>query len=353
MIEVALCKDLQSSDNRVWIDFPASRYDLKDAKARLRLENLDDAYIIFCEADGVPNLECALETLCGGHANIAELNFLMTSIETLSPEQRGIFNGMLSGGTPEDLKTLINMTYATDRVIVAGNIETASDLGKFLVENELVDFPDEVLPYLDYGKLGEERLAEAGTGITGGTYYEFDFTELPKVYDGVTLPELPEEGLIFRVELTAREGFLSTVLALPTIDEEIIDALEFVGAEAPGEDAVTVLKCQIASLKHIGEWCVGLEQLNDLACQIDGMSEREFVKFLAVAWYERLMPYSGDPADASGVAFQRLLACAEQLDRYDFTPEVTKQDVGDYGFVRARAPVMDIAQVNEPKLGGM
>ena len=59
-------------------------------------------------------------------------------------------------------------------VCVVNGIQNERQLGEFLVENELFDvsFPDEVLPYLDYAKIGREHMQTYQGKLIQGAYVE-------------------------------------------------------------------------------------------------------------------------------------------------------------------------------------
>ena len=139
-----------------------------------------------------------------------ELNFLANRLAQLSENEITVMHAVVSDfvkGDEDDLvsvRDLINMTYGLSSVSVISNVSNDEELGEFVIDNELHStveaVPEEFRHLLDKEKLGRvQRAADDGVYI-GNTYVLAGEFELPKVYDGITLPEsAPEQWYAFRL----------------------------------------------------------------------------------------------------------------------------------------------------------
>jgi hypothetical protein len=215
MIDVVLRREL--SDTGFKMKLPASRYDEIEAKATLGVDSLDDVYIEYSTSSGAgtawdyPNIAQALARVSRSDNHWNELNFLAHRLREMPSTEHFKLNGALPGLRRTEMADIINMTYAADGFKCANNIRDAYDVGRYLVEGRRIEAPAELLPFLDYGKIGTEWLKRDGVNLENRFFFEFDPDGIPEVYDGDTLPELSRDDTIFHVLLLARDAYGDTI----------------------------------------------------------------------------------------------------------------------------------------------
>ena len=217
----------------------------------------------------------------------------------------------------------INCTYGLDAVPVYP-CKNAEEYGTVVLENDFLEEPEEI-PYELYDLLDNEKVGKLMQDREGGVfvdgYYAVSSSYEPQlVYDGV-LPETMDEWL-FKLEVTVMDG-----------DGPVEDMLETLTLPA-GEERIKELEDKFG--KPVSEWvwlslgsepCTfdndsinnakGVEQLNELAITLSGMSRIELAKFKAVMETEQ-------PHDVSG-----MIDISASLDDYEFDPSAI--DFKDYG----------------------
>ena len=162
-------------------------------------------------------------------ASLDELNFLAKRLISLNEDERNIIKGIATKVIPTDedeivsIRDLINMTYGTGIVSVVSNVTNDEQLGEFVIENELQDeialVPEGATHLLDKEKIGRIQRAADGGVYVGNLYVCADHFEMPKVYDGITLPEVePEPWFAFRL----------LVAEPPQGDEPNVEAAEWI-----------------------------------------------------------------------------------------------------------------------------
>jgi hypothetical protein len=162
---------------------------------------------------------------------LAELNFFAQRLSKMTDNDLLLFRACVKmEDSPPDMQRLINLTYNLQECVIASAVGNDEALGKFLVENDMVDslmdVPDEVLEYLDYGKVGKTRREDESGVFISGVYVAKPSDEFREVYDGKHLPEQPAESFgVFRLMLQKGsmepEKETNAWLALPAKQEDI------------------------------------------------------------------------------------------------------------------------------------
>ena len=208
MIELSLEHPTMRQVQFGTLHLPAPDYEIRDVLQRMRSTRdmlLPREYTIYnCEI--VPQLnELHLDS-----ATVDELNFLAKRLLSLNEDERNILGGvaskkvLLEEGKAITIQDLINMTYGTGTVSVISNVGNDEQLGAFVIESELQEdvasVPENATYLLDKEKIGRLQRELDGGVYVGNLYVCTEHFEMPKVYDGVTLPEVePEEWFAFRL----------------------------------------------------------------------------------------------------------------------------------------------------------
>lgn len=277
------------------LNLPATDYEIRDAIQRARGINSKEGYsgISIVSCANLPELtDIRLDT-----ATIQEINFFAKRLDTLSEEEKVILQALLQqryqNGKYEDgisMKELINLTYDLDNVMIASNITNDTELGRFVIENELNDdinsIPQTALYLLDKSQIGQMQRE-----IDGGVYIDNYYIctgnyEDQEVYDGEHLPQTTEDTYwVFRLKTYDRNKEISTI-ELPIGFEEA----EKIKEELSNHKAV-INECDSIipqiDFKLIDN-SFNICTLNQLAYRIKNMSEQEQIKFKAVIETENI-----------------------------------------------------------------
>ena len=185
------------------------------------------------------------------------------------------------------------------------------------MENGFREFPDEVIPYLDFARIGREHLSENTCGFIGNTYCEHT-DDIAEVYDCVTPPEWREPDFIFQVELAdpdhTASGDQIVKLSLPAGGNDIAAALDTLSVQSLSD--CVIVNGQSGIERFAGLLSVETDPAarNSLAGRITAMSDTEYIKFLAVAEHQ-LAQYGSESVES-------MCDLAARLDDFIFNPEI-------------------------------
>lgn len=285
------------------LSLPATEYEIRDALQRVRMTGRmpipDQISIYDCRA--IPQLDgCRLDS-----PTLDELNFLAKRLVGLNENEQNILNAMIplfvKGDEDEivSIKDLINLTYGLDSVSVLSNITNDEQLGEFVIESgmqeDVASIPENALYLLDKKQIGKLQRAMDGGVYSGNLYVCTDHFEMPKVYDGISLPEeKPEPWFAFRL----------LVDNLPDDEEPTVDSGKWISLpmtksemhQAAGDlDVRSLTDCVYydfeSSIPQIDAYDFSYMQdimkLNEIAIHMAEMSPEEQIKFKAVLEAEK------------------------------------------------------------------
>ena len=221
------------------------------------------------------------------------LNALAEKIEGMDWQQRDLLWGALDCESIGSLDKVLDVADHLDQYELFKDIRCDRDLGAHLVEAGWKDFPEHVLPYLNYAAIGLEYRSEHGGSFNGGGYVR-------KKDDGLQM-EAGSKDPILTVRLYAPETKTPCSLDLPAPDGMLEQAMRTMGisdlaeADIHGiEDHICLLNCADPM-----DWS-NVETLNELARLIDSWLDagQDWTKFKAVCeavqpdtWQEMLASY--------------------------------------------------------------
>lgn len=189
---------------------PAEDYEIRDAMQQLRAIGREDSvWISILECSDLP----MLENVRVDSPTLDELNFFAKRLVFLTDEEQLVLRAVSGraisadpAGVLVNMKDLINMTYGLDTVMIASNVGNDEQLGQFVIEEEInedvASIPENALYLLDRKQIGRlQREIDGGVYVNGFYVVAGDY-EMPKVYDGKTLPhEEPSEWFAFRLHI--------------------------------------------------------------------------------------------------------------------------------------------------------
>lgn len=129
---------------------------------------------IYCGSETTNVLTENFEKLPREEVDVFQLNELFCRFDKLPEEMQRVYDLTLQLKEPRNVKEMIDLMGHLPEVCVVNGIQNESQLGEFLVENELFDvsFTDEALPYLDYAKIARTHMKFNNGKIIKGIYVE-------------------------------------------------------------------------------------------------------------------------------------------------------------------------------------
>ena len=208
------------------------------------------------------------------------LNELAASIEQMTDREIDIFAGALYAESINGLDDVLRLSQHLNDYVILPNINTETELGRFLVDSGYKDFPKEVQPYLDYRAIGAEYYADNGGAFGPGGY----------VRRKSSLEQEPvRKDAIITLHM-ATPSIYNFTLDLPATEEEMERAKYRLGVENFVQAKIIQVeysKPYLADL--VPKDCICVEDANELALGIEEMQQRdgELLKFLAVLSVEQ------------------------------------------------------------------
>lgn len=319
-----LSRENQFSDGYLYrsLELPAQEHEIRDALQQLRQRSADISpdQIAIYNSRYIPQLEDKRFD----SPTIDELNFFAKRLAAMDENDMAIMQALCSRYIKDDdelvsIKDLINMTYGLDSVSVLSNVTNDEQLADFVIENEMQDdvasVPESARYLLDKAKIGKLQREMDGGVYSGKLYVCTDHFEMPKVYDGKTLPESPHEPWF---------AFKLQVAQAPQSDEPFAEPTEWITLPMTEEAMKEVAKrLNASSLKELVYYefessvpqittddftqMLDIEKLNALAFTMAEMSPDEQITFKAALEAER----------KHGINLDDILNISNNLHRYE------------------------------------
>ena len=175
------------------LHFPTNTEEVQSLLKRIGVDGVrcQEYFIISFDSDIL-----GLYDYLGEYENIDELNHLAHLLKELSPSERETLEAVMDSGQHcGSVQDLISLTQNLDCYDLHPGVTDDETLGRIYVEDmELLDVPDNVLPYFDFEAYGRDmRINEGGHfAPTGYLTRSGDFKE---VYHGIE--DIPAEHRIF------------------------------------------------------------------------------------------------------------------------------------------------------------
>lgn len=306
------------------LDLPAKDYEILDAHQRARSFTAAAGYqdIVITRCDALPQLtDVRLDC-----PTMEELNFLASRLESLSEDEQivlqAVFQKYQEEGKFDDvasMKDLINMTYGLDQVCIVGGVWNDSDLGHFVIDNEMDDdilaMPQAAVDLLDAESVGRKfRMGEGGIFVNNH-YVPTATYEMPEIYDGEKLPgkEYPDPWYAFRLKIAGppdkepEENAQWISLPIDKGDRQL--AAYQHGANSIEECICYEMESSIPQIS--AEHFDGMHEfakLNCVAYHLSEMVSEEEAKYKAILELEK-------PTDMDGI-----LDCVRNMRNYEMEP---------------------------------
>lgn len=324
VMTLELSRENQFSDGYLYrsLELPAQEHEIRDALQQLRQRSADISpdQIAIYNSRYIPQLEDKRFD----SPTIDELNFFAKRLAAMDENDMAIMQALCSRYIKDDdelvsIKDLINMTYGLDSVSLLSNVTNDEQLADFVIENEMQDdvasVPESARYLLDKAKIGKLQREMDGGVYSGKLYVCTDHFEMPKVYDGKTLPESTHEPWF---------AFKLQVAQAPQSDEPFAEPTEWITLPMTEKAMKEVAKrLNASSLKELVYYefessvpqittddftqMLDIEKLNALAFTMAEMSPDEQITFKAALEAER----------KHGINLDDILNISNNLHRYE------------------------------------
>ena len=324
VMTLELSRENQFSDGYLYrsLELPAQEHEIRDALQQLRQRSADilpDQIAIY-NSRYIPQLEDKRFD----SPTIDELNFFAKRLAAMDENDMAIMQALCSRYIKDDdelvsIKDLINMTYGLDSVSVLSNVTNDEQLADFVIENEMQDdvasVPESARYLLNKAKIGKLQREMDGGVYSGKLYVCTDHFEMPKVYDGKTLPESTHEPwFAFKLQVTqapqSDEPFAEPTewITLPMTEKAMKEVAKRLNASSLKELVYYEFESSVPQITTDDfTQMLDIEKLNALAFTMAEMSPDEQITFKAALEAER----------KHGINLDDILNISNNLHRYE------------------------------------
>lgn len=234
------------SPSEVWLDLPASPYELKDALERMNVNSWQN---VSMEVDEFLDFEFVQASLPSS-VDLPKLNALTEALAAMGEHQKLAFCGLLLSepNGPKSYERLLDLADSAEDCCIAESVADDAQLGRFYCDNGFIPItdtvPEDAYELLGFQKLGRQaREAEHGSYVYGN-YVVLDGEVRHKDRD-FTMKE-PDYTVLMQVQNVTTNSV--TELRLPAEPYEMEEALDRIGAETWSETVCRCLDCEVPRL---------------------------------------------------------------------------------------------------------
>lgn len=161
-----LYENTEKPINQVWLTFPLSGKEKAEQKmlGLTKGHEKEDSisFRIVKVESPVPNLGQYLPA----DGRFQEISQLAGKIERMSQEEQVLFSGILDCCSVSAIEDVLQAADSLPLYDFFPGVTCSRQLGGYVVENGIMEFPKEVWPYLDYLGIGEEYYASHSCAYT-------------------------------------------------------------------------------------------------------------------------------------------------------------------------------------------
>lgn len=316
-----LLSNRQKPEKKEWFTFPMGAPCIEHAGLE-RLRELASVPESGAAADlvvrdlisPIRNLHCFVPE----DATPEQLNTLAIKIGYMGPEEQVCFEGALDLNSMAGMEDVLRIADELDQYEMLLDVSSMVELGRYLVNNGVVEFPEAVCPYLDFEKIGIEYDANHG-GVFKGTSYVTRKEDAPEQALDADRPQ------VFKVHLyTSKVGDTMPGpyrLILPACEERLEQVKKLIGVEDFAHARIEQVEYPLTGLQeHLGAAdCPSVETLNALAEEVEEILQTDGQLLKLCGVLEAEQPQTIDEA----------LRIARSLDDYERVPCGQRPD--EYG----------------------
>ena len=250
-MRVYLCgQDWTESHEEMYMDLPATPWELVDALEKLNLVCEGDLYL---QAEEYYDFDF-IQGFIPESTSLSRLNELCTVLDGMDEQDRIGFRGLLQSSAFFDrfnlgFDRLMDLALAKDCYHIAADVSSDEQLGHFLCQNGFIEateeLPEKVYNLLDFQKIGKDfRMAEHGA-YADGCYVAPD-GDIP--HQEIPYGISPPEYIVMLDVVNKGDASKRWPLALPSVPAEMDSVLKRAGAESWSEVDCLCVDCQVPQL---------------------------------------------------------------------------------------------------------
>jgi hypothetical protein len=328
-----------NDDEGVYLKLPSSPAEIREAFSELDAISTDTSTTKITEAiSNVYNLGNYLKRVNVEKPDeLEKITALAVKLQTMDRDTCLKFEGVLDANSVNGIDDILRLSDMLDEYALLPDAANGSTLGKYLVKNGIVVFPENVQPYLDYQIIGSEFYADHGGSFCRGGY-AVRKDELPERFLNVESEQKQKSVILLRLR-ASRGGHqtpIDTTLTLPATDEALERTKQKLGISEFAEAQIVTVDYVFPYFATIvPQDCISVEDVNELALSIEQMNQTdgEMLKYLAALDAEKpetfgdalriaidLDDYERVPSDNEGygrMVLERLVADGDITNEID------------------------------------
>ena len=182
-----------------WVEMPTTPEHLQEVFDRIGIGSKDEfgqtyEEFFITDYDDYSNIHITKDF--GEYANLDELNYLASKLDSMSEGQYQAFSAAVdSGNYGTEISDYINLAESVADIRLIPDIETDADYGRYIVETGYINVPDDLRPYIDYERIGRDWSYDG----TMTSYGYLENSEIRQTYDGNPV-NVPKEYRIIIAE---------------------------------------------------------------------------------------------------------------------------------------------------------
>ena len=314
-------------DEGVYLKLPATQAEIEEAFGWLDEISPDAPSRITEAVSNVYNLGSYLKNVDADNpVELEKLSALATKLQTMDRDSCFKLEGVLDANSVNGLDDILRLADALGDYALLPDAHNGGNLGKYLVDNEIVAFPESVRPYLDYQVIGQEFYADHGGAFCRGGY-AVRWDELPEQFRQTS--DWQEDAYPILLRLTT--AHTAADLPLPATDEALEQAKRELGIDEFAEARLAVVDYTYPYLAQmIPRDGITVDDANALAeaiLQIN-QTDGELLKYLSVLEIEQ------------PETFSQALELASNIDNYERMP-AGPEEYGRQTLFRAGHEILD------------
>lgn len=296
------------------LSLPAHQEAVRDAFQRARLKE-GEPYLLDRGGCWPGFIESVLD--CYNHT-LEELNLLAYKLTQMTEKQIEVYEGVLKALPERNMKQVINGLYNLERFEFLPGIRCDNDIGEMTIDNDLdpilKDLPGDIYLLLNTEKVGAYIREKENGVFTSRGYCYCVSDQWQEVYDGKQLPEQveihPSQFSLYLVPkgIEAEDLGAGAWLELPYDEASKIQVLENLGLESFKQCRIAKVHTAAPLFEQLAGRDHCIDRWNDFARKLSSMTEKELLKYKAVAEYERCS------------SLEQAASLTDMLDQYVFDP---------------------------------
>lgn len=280
---VPVLKQMELTDANLdeldYLKLPSSPAEIGEAFAELDAISTDTSATKITEAiSNIYNLSGYLKNVdIEKPGELDKLSALARRMQTMDRDSCYLFEGVLDANRVTGLDDILRLSESLTDYTLLPDAANASTLGKYLVQHEIVRFPESVQPYLDYQIIGSEFYADHGGAFCRGGY-AVRKDELPERFLQTEQEKNQRSVMLLRLRAShgGQQAPADTTLTLPASDDELDRTKQRLGIDEFAEaEIVTVDYVFPYFSTMVPQDEATVEDANELAHYIEQMSHKD------------------------------------------------------------------------------